>query len=299
MHDNAPILDASSRSSDLASGSNSGAAPLDRRSALAALGGLGAAAAASVAFAQPKVNPIPDPRGPVDPRTKPEILPSRPAGQPGSTINFGFDAQRGEYVLPPLPYDKAALEPHIDAQTMEIHHGKHHAAYVSGLNKALLALKAIREGAGDAGLIKHWSREVSFHGAGHVNHALFWHMMAPAGNGGGGQPSGDLAQAINRDFGSFEAFTAHFKAAANAVEGGGWAWLVHEPVADRLLIIQMEKQQDMYLTGAHPLLGVDVWEHAYYIKYQNRRSDYVNAFMNVINWGFVQRLFASAIEHRP
>jgi len=241
------------------------------------LAGIGAISAASmIASAQP---------GPalVTPGSK-NITPALP----------GFDAEKGIYSLPPLPYDKAALEPHIDAQTMEIHHTKHHQAYVEGLNKATKALADIRDG-GDARLIKHWSREVSFHGSGHINHTLFWNMMAPAGKGGGGAPEGKLAEAINRDFGSFDKFVAHFKAAAGAVEGGGWAWLVLDVVSKRLLIIQQEKQQDMMLTGAHPILGIDVWEHAYYIKYQNKRAAYVTAFMNLINWKFCQQIFDKAM----
>lgn len=195
----------------------------------------------------------------------------------------GYDPALGEFTLDPLPYAPEALEPHLDAETMRIHHGKHHAAYVAGLNKALAELAKARD-AGDFALVKHWSREVTFHGAGHLNHTLFWRCMAPAGHGGGGVPSGALAKAIDAQFGSFDKFAAHFKAAAGAVEGGGWAHLVLEPASKRLIIIQMEKQQDMFLPGATPLLGIDVWEHAYYLRYQNRRADYVGAFMNVINW---------------
>jgi Fe-Mn family superoxide dismutase len=250
---------------------------IDRRSALAAISALGGAAAATAgASAAPRVR-IPD-------------LPAAPLLTPAQ---LGWDPAKGEYVLPPLPYPKDALEPHIDAQTMEIHHDKHHKSYVDGLNKALAQLASIRDG-GDAGLVKHWSREVSFHGSGHINHTLFWHMMAPAGKGGGGQPSGSLAQALEHDFGSFERFTAHFKAAAIQVEGSGWAWLVLEPTARKLLIIEGEKQQNLMVTGVRPLLGVDVWEHAYYLKYQNRRADYVNGWMNVVNWPLVQKLFDQA-----
>lgn len=218
-------------------------------------------------------------------------------GKHGSLLSpaeLGWDASKGEYTLPPLPYAHDALEPHIDAATMEIHHSKHHAGYVKGLNTALAKLAEIRAGAGDASLIKHWSRELSFHGAGHVNHSIFWVTMAPASRGGGGEPTGPLADAIARDFGSFSAFSTHFQAAANAVEGSGWAWLVHEPTAGRLLILQGEKQQDMMLTGATPLLGVDVWEHAYYLRYQNKRADYVKAFMNTINWPRVGQHLAGA-----
>lgn len=211
-----------------------------------------------------------------------------------STGDLGWDAAKGEYTLEPLPYGYDALEPFIDEQTMRIHHGKHHAGYVRGLNTALVKLREIREGGGDVALVKHWSREVSFHGSGHVNHALFWAGMAPAGQGGGGYPDGPLAERIERDFGTFEQFVAHFKAASNSVEGSGWGWLVLDPVSRRLLVIQGEKQQDMMMTGVIPLLGVDVWEHAYYLKYQNRRGEYIDAFMNVINWGEIARRYTAA-----
>jgi superoxide dismutase, Fe-Mn family len=221
---------------------------------------------------------------------QPDSKAGKSAGDPWA---LGWDKAKGEYVLPPLPYEKNALEPHIDAQTIEIHHDKHHGAYVAGLNKALKELKNIRDGGGDASLIKHWSREVSFHGSGHINHTLFWNMMAPAGKGGG-QPSGKLADAINAGFGSFDKFLAQFKAAATQVEGGGWAWLVYDPVSKGLGVIQEEKQQDMMLTGCRPILGIDVWEHAYYLKYQNKRSDYISAWLNVVNWPFAAELFERA-----
>lgn len=256
---------------------------IDRRDALAAtLAGMGALALASAATAQP---------GELAPTTTGRMG-SKPVPIPG------WNEQKGQFELPALPYDAKALEPHVDAPTMEIHHGKHHAAYVAGLNKALAELGRIRDGQADASLIKHWSREVSFHGSGHVNHTLFWLMMAPANKGGGGEPKGSLMQAIDRDFGSFDRFVAQFKAAANAVEGGGWAWLVAESLSGRLMIIQEEKQQDLMVTGAHPILGIDVWEHAYYLKYQNRRSDYVSAWFNVVNWQFCQGLFERATANR-
>ncbi|MBL8745324.1 MAG: superoxide dismutase [Phycisphaerae bacterium] len=204
---------------------------------------------------------------------------------------FGWDAAKGEYTLPKLPYPHDALEPHLDKATMEIHHSKHHQAYVSGLNKALAELKKARDAA-DFTLVKHWSREIAFHGGGHVNHCLFWATMAPPGPGVGGEPTGDLAAAITRDFGSFDAFSKHFQAAAAAVEGSGWAWLVHDHVARRLMIQQMEKQQNLLVTMVTPLLGCDVWEHAYYLRYQNKRADYVKAWMNVINWPVVEKMYA-------
>jgi superoxide dismutase, Fe-Mn family len=246
---------------------------ISRRTAIGSLGAAALAAPALASFAAPRA-----------PRAFPGLSPEQ----------LGWDPDKGEYTLPDLPYAPDALEPHIDAETMSIHHGRHHAGYVNGLNRALRELADIREGNGDPALIKHWSREAAFHGSGHINHALFWLNMAPPDNGGGGRPNGPLAEAIDRDFGSFERFVAHFKTASNAVEASGWGWLVYEPVAGRLLILQGEKQQDLTLTGVVPLLGVDVWEHAYYLRYQNRRSDYVNAFMNIINWPRVSQWFEAA-----
>jgi len=212
---------------------------------------------------------------------------SRPSALPG------YDPGTGRYVLPDLPYPAGALEPHIDAETMRLHHGRHHAAYVAGLNRALDKLAGIRRGEVDAGEVKFWSRELSFHGSGHVNHTLFWLMMAPPRERQP-EPGDALAATIRRDFGSLDACLRHFKAAATAVEGNGWGWLVYEPVAQRLLILQGESQQNLMLTGVRPLLGIDVWEHAYYLAYQNRRADYVEAFTNVIEWAFVDRLYAEA-----
>ncbi|HHN78023.1 MAG TPA: superoxide dismutase [Phycisphaerales bacterium] len=207
---------------------------------------------------------------------------------------LGWNKATGAYELPPLPYAYDALEPHIDAQTMRIHHDKHHAGYVRGLNRAVVKLRDIREGKGDVGLIKHWSRELAFHGSGHVNHTLFWTGMAPAGKGGGGYPAGDLAERIDRDFGTFEQFVAQFKAASKSVEGSGWGWLVLDTLSGRLLVTQTEKHQNQAMAGAVPLLGVDVWEHAYYLKYQNRRGDYITAFLNVVNWPEIARRYDAA-----
>ncbi|MDX2114624.1 MAG: superoxide dismutase [Planctomycetota bacterium] len=255
---------------------------VDRRGALALLGLAGLGAAGSSALGQSRRDAAP--------------AAGAGAGSDVWTAALGWDAAKGEYALPRLAYEYAALEPHVDAQTMEIHHSKHHASYVAGLNKALSELKRIREtdDAASAGLVKHWSRELAFHGGGHVNHSLFWMMMAPPGKGGGGEPTGTLAEAITRDFGSFAAFAKHFQAAAVQVEGSGWAWLVYDRVARRLMVQQMEKQQNLLVTGVVPVLGVDVWEHAYYLRYQNRRADYVKAWMNVVNWPVVGRFFEMA-----
>lgn len=184
--------------------------------------------------------------------------------------------------LPPLDYPYESLEPHIDAQTMHLHHDIHHKAYVDGLNNAEAKLAEARAN-NDFALVKHWSREEAFHGSGHFLHAIFWKNMSP---NGGGQPSGALAEAINRDFGSFDAFKAQYIAAANAVEGSGWAVLACQP-SGKLVILQSEKHQNLTQWGVTPLLVLDVWEHAYYLKYQNKRAEYTKAFFNVINWADV------------
>lgn len=198
-----------------------------------------------------------------------------------------------KYELPPLPYDYDALEPYIDEQTMRLHHDKHHLSYVNGLNAALEKLEAARN-SGDFAAVKHLSREAAFHGSGHLLHSVFWPNMAPAGNGGGGEPSGALAGQINKDFGSFEKFKAHFGAAAKAVEGSGWALLVWEPNAGQLEVLTAEKHQNLTQWGVVPLLVIDVWEHAYYLKYQNNRGAYVDNFWNIVNWSDVADRFKAA-----
>lgn len=192
-----------------------------------------------------------------------------------------------EHTLPELPYAYDALEPYIDAKTMELHHSKHHAAYVSGLNAAEAALaKARAEGNFD--LVQLYSKRAAFNGGGHFLHSLFWKVMAPAGKGGGGEPSGVLLDAINRDFGSFDAFKKQFSAAALQVEGSGWGLLLHRPSDGRLIVSQAENQHKLTSWDAFPILGIDVWEHAYYLNYQNRRADYIAAWWNVVNWAQVE-----------
>ncbi|MBI3258723.1 MAG: superoxide dismutase [Ignavibacteriae bacterium] len=191
-----------------------------------------------------------------------------------------------KHELPNLPYSYKALEPHIDAQTMEIHYTKHHKAYIDGLNKAEAELAKAR-GAGDFSMIQHWSKQAAFHGGGHFLHSLFWRIMAPAGKGGGGEPQGKLAAKIKEDFGSFDAFKKQFSAAAGAVEGSGWGLLHYRASDKRLIIGQAENQHKLSSWGATPILGIDVWEHAYYLKYQNKRADYITAWWNVVNWGEV------------
>ncbi len=196
------------------------------------------------------------------------------------------------FSLPPLPYAYDALEPHIDARTMEIHHGRHHKAYVDNLNRAVAGTewekKSIEEVVRNLETIPENIRTaVRNNGGGHYNHLLFWQMMK---RNGGGAPSGELAKAIDAWFGSFDKFKEQFTDAAMKRFGSGWAWLVLD---GRKLVVESTANQDSPLSaGRLPLLGVDVWEHAYYLRYQNRRADYVAAFYNVINWDYVSELFA-------
>ena len=199
-----------------------------------------------------------------------------------------FDAD-GQAVLPDLPYAADALDAAIDAQTMELHHGRHHRGYVTGYNITLGALAEARS-SGDFSQLENLSRRLMFHGGGHVLHAIFWRSMSPSG---GGRPEGPLAAAIDRDFGSFEAFSNHFQAAARSVEGSGWGMLTLHLGSGRLLVQQAHNQQQLTLWSSVPILPVDVWEHAYYLRYQNRRADYVTAFMSVIDWAEVGRRYSA------
>jgi len=198
------------------------------------------------------------------------------------------------YSLPELPYAKDALEPHIDARTMEIHHGKHHAAYINNVNAAIagtdLEAKSVEDLiANMAAVPAEKLAVVRNNGGGHANHSLFWTIMSPTG---GGEPTGELAAAINSAFGSFAAFKEKFAAAAATRFGSGWAWL---SVDQGNLIVESTPNQDSPLMeGRTPILGLDVWEHAYYLHYQNRRPDYVSAFFNVINWEEVTRRWLAA-----
>jgi superoxide dismutase, Fe-Mn family len=200
------------------------------------------------------------------------------------------------FTLPALPYAHDALEPHIDAQTMQIHHGKHHQAYVDNLNKAIAGTpnenKSIEELVKSAGSI---SPAVRNNGGGHWNHSFFWEILGP---NAGGQPSGKLAEAINSAFGSFDAFKEKFNNAGMTRFGSGWAWLI---VKDGKLEVTSTPNQDNPLMDVAevkgtPILGADVWEHAYYLKYQNKRADYLNAFWSVVNWNKVQERFDAAAK---
>lgn len=210
--------------------------------------------------------------------------PAVSAGETGNAVPIGGHS------LPPLPYPYNALEPWIDEKTMRIHHDKHHQSYVNGLNNAEKKLEAARK-SGDFELVKHWERELAFHGAGHYLHTIFWPAMSPKG---GGQPSGALADEMSSSFGSYNAFKKQFSEAADKAEGGGWAILVWSPRSRRLEILTAEKHQNLSQWDVVPLLPLDVWEHAYYLKHQNDRAAYVKDWWNVVNWPYVAERYAKA-----
>jgi len=200
------------------------------------------------------------------------------------------------YTLPALPYAFDALEPHIDAKTMEIHHGKHHQAYITNLNNAIQGTDLGNQSVCDLcrnidKVPENIRTVVRNNGGGHSNHSLFWTVMTP---GGGGEPTGTLAEAITRDLGGFAKFKEDFSKAAMGRFGSGWAWLSVNK--DKKLVVENTPNQDSPLmTGNTPILGLDVWEHAYYLNYQNRRPDYLKAFWNVVNWDAVEANYQAAI----
>lgn len=218
------------------------------------------------------------------------------AAEPKATDSEAKDSETGykdgKFVLPPLPYAYDALEPAIDEQTMKLHHDIHHAAYVKNGNTALAALAEIAAGTGDASLTGHWNNELAFNGSGHVLHTIFWNNMKP--KGGTPPASGPLAAAITTGFGGQAQFEKVFAAAAGAVQGSGWAILGLEPLSKHLHVLSVEKHQNQTLQGLVPILVLDVWEHAYYLKYQNKRADYVKAFMTIINYEDVAARLARA-----
>jgi len=197
-----------------------------------------------------------------------------------------------KYTLPDLPYDYAALAPHISAAIMELHHDKHHQAYVTGANTALDQLAEARE-KGDFANVNKLEKDLAFNLGGHTNHSIFWTNLSPDG---GDKPTGELASAIDDHFGSFDKFQAHFSAAALGVQGSGWAGLFWDSIGKNLIIQQFFDQQSQFAAGTVPLLLLDVWEHAYYLDYKNVRADYVKAFWNIANWANVQDRFTTARE---
>jgi Fe-Mn family superoxide dismutase len=192
------------------------------------------------------------------------------------------------YTLPDLNYDYAALEPHISARIMELHHSKHHQAYVTGANVALAAMEEARA-TDNFGNLPKLQKDLAFNLGGHVNHSIFWKNLSAEG----GEASGELLAAIAEYFGSYEAFTKHFTAAAMGIQGSGWAYLAWDSLGNRLVIGQLYDQQGNLAMGNIPLLMLDMWEHAFYLDYQNVKADYVKAFWNIINWDDVAKRFES------
>lgn len=186
----------------------------------------------------------------------------------------------GPYTLPDLPYDYAALEPHYSAQVLELHHDKHHAAYVKGANTALAKLDEARE-SGEFSDITKLQKDLAFHVSGHVLHSLFWQNLSPDG---GGKPGGELAEQIDRDFGGFDRFQAHMTEAATTVQGSGWALAAWEPAAGRIIVQQVYDHQGNHGQGSVPLLAFDAWEHAYYLQFKNVKADFFEALWNIVDW---------------
>ena len=194
------------------------------------------------------------------------------------------------YTLPDLDYDYAALEPHISARIMELHHSKHHKAYVDGANAAVAKLEELRD-SGDYAAVNGVEKNLAFHLGGHTNHSVFWKNMSPDG---GGQPDGEVAAAIVEFFGSFDKFQAHFNANANAIQGSGWSILAWDTLGQRLNIMQLFDQQGNIPVGQIPVLQLDMWEHAFYLQYKNVKGDYAKAWWNVVNWADAQARFSAA-----
>jgi len=197
-----------------------------------------------------------------------------------------------DYTLPDLPYDYSALAPHISPEIMELHHSKHHATYVKGVNTALEQLAEARANSSFAN-INRLEKDLAFHLGGHINHSVFWPNMSPDG---GDRPDGELGAAIEEFFGSFDAFRAQFEANANGIQGSGWSMLVYDTLGQRLNIVQLYDQQGNVPLGQIPVLLLDMWEHAFYLDYVNVKADYVKAFWNITNWADVQARFLTARE---
>jgi len=198
-----------------------------------------------------------------------------------------------KYILPDLSYDYGALEPNISGKIMELHHDKHHLAYVNGANTALDALAEARD-KNDLTMVNKFQKDLAFNLAGHINHTVFWKNMSPEG---GDKPTGELAAAIDEYFGSFDAFRAHFTASALGIQGSGWSILVWDILGQKLIIEQLYDHQGNLSVGSIPLLMLDMWEHAFYLDYQNVKPEYVKAFWNIVNWVDVQARFLEASKN--
>jgi len=206
---------------------------------------------------------------------------------------FSTTTSTQAYTLPDLPYDYSALEPVISADIMKVHHQKHHQTYVNNLNQALEKLHAA-EAKRDVGEMIALQSAIKFNGGGHVNHSIFWTNLAPKNNQGGVAPGGELAQAIKNEFGSLEDFIKKFSDQTVAIQGSGWGWLGYNKAGSKLQIATQANQDPLSTSGLIPLLGVDVWEHAYYLQYKNARADYVKAIWQIVNWKNVEERFAAA-----
>jgi Fe-Mn family superoxide dismutase len=200
-----------------------------------------------------------------------------------------------EYTLPDLPYDYAALEPHIAGEIMQLHHDKHHATYVAGANTALEKLAEARS-KGDFAAVNLHEKNLAFNLGGHVNHSIFWNNLSPDG---GDKPDGELAAAIDEHFGSFDGFRGHFEATALGIQGSGWSILAWDTLGQRPLIVQLFDQQGNVPVGIVPLVMLDMWEHAFYLQYRNVKADYVKAWWNVVNWADATRRFEAARTQTP
>jgi len=215
---------------------------------------------------------------------------------PSPSLRRGFGARRQEeenmakYTLPDLPYDYAALEPHISGKIMELHHSKHHQAYVTGANTALEQLAEARE-SGSLANVNKLEKDLAFNLGGHVNHSIFWTNLSPEG---GGEPEGELRAAIDEFFGGFDKFQAHFTAAATGIQGSGWAVLSWDPIGEQLIIQQLFDQQSNTAQGTIPVFQLDMWEHAFYLDYLNVKADYVKAVWNIANWQNVAKRLDAA-----
>ena len=198
-----------------------------------------------------------------------------------------------EYTLPDLDWDYGALEPHISGQINELHHSKHHATYVKGANDAVAKLDEARSGDDQSKILLN-EKNLAFNLSGHVNHTVWWKVLSPDG---GDKPTGDLGSAIDHDFGSFDKFRTQFSAAANGIQGSGWAVLAYDSLGDQLLTFQVYDHQTNFPLGVVPLLLLDMWEHAFYLQYKNVKADYTKAFWNVVNWPEVQSRYAAATSH--
>lgn len=200
------------------------------------------------------------------------------------------------YQLPDLPYPANALAPVISEEIMKLHHGKHHAAYVSNLNKAVEQLNEALKNNNDPTLLVNLQSAIKFNGGGHINHSIFWTNLAPKNGGGGGEPQGVLSKAIDNNFGSFDKLIEQMSAKAVSLQGSGWAWLGYNKNSNSLELATCDNQDPLSIKGLTPLLGIDVWEHAYYLQYKNVRADYVKAIWEIINWKNVGERFEKASQ---